>query len=98
MFIDHPITGVGINNFKKLCENEKIYKRLMVNYDCASHPHNTYLQWLAEGGIITFSLFILYLILLSNFLKKNDGNKNNKVIALVLILILFWPIMSAEVL
>ena len=36
-------------------------KNMMVNYDCASHPHNIYIQWLTEGGIIVFILFILYL-------------------------------------
>ena len=38
------------------------YKNMMVNYDCASHPHNIYIQWLTEGGLIVFIfIFILYL-------------------------------------
>ena len=30
---------------------------MMVNYDCASHPHNIYIQWLTEGGLIVFFFF-----------------------------------------
>ena len=70
MFLDNPITGIGINNFKYLCNNNEFYKNMMVNYDCASHPHNIYIQWLTEGGIIVFILFILYLIFLIKFIIK----------------------------
>ena len=66
MFLDNPITGIGINNFKYLCNNNEFYKNMMVNYDCASHPHNIYIQWLTEGGIIVFIFFILYLFFLLN--------------------------------
>ena len=47
----------------------------MVNYNCASHPHNTYMQWLSEGGLLTLSFFILYLIVLIRFIIKNKGDK-----------------------
>ena len=67
MFRDNPITGIGISNFKSLCIKNENYKKLMVNYDCASHPHNTYLQWLTEGGIIIFFLFIIYLFFTKNY-------------------------------
>ena len=57
MFLDNPITGVGISNYQTSCINISEYKQLMINYDCASHPHNLYVQWLSEGGIITFVSF-----------------------------------------
>ncbi len=94
MFIDNPITGIGLNNFKFICETNDFYKKLMVNYDCASHPHNIYIQWLSEGGITVFLIFILYLLFLINFIIKNKGEKNYKIISLIVILIMFWPIMS----
>ena len=62
----------------------------MVNYNCASHPHNTYLQWLTEGGLLTIIFFIFYLIALCSFIIKNKGDKNSRTIALIVILILFW--------
>ena len=66
----------------------------MINYDCASHPHNIYIQWLTEGGIIVFSLFILYLFFLSKFILKNSGDRQYKIISLIILLTMFWPIMS----
>ena len=65
MFKENPITGIGISNFQYACKNFQKYKTVMINYNCASHPHNIYLQWLAEGGLIIFSpfynLFILFI-------------------------------------
>ena len=94
MFKDNIFTGVGINNFKYMCESNTFYKSLIVNYDCASHPHNIYIQWLSEGGIIVFVTFIIYLFFLINFILKNEGEKNYKIISIIVILVMFWPIMS----
>ena len=55
---------------------------------------NTYIQWLTEGGIIVFISFLLYLLTVSNFIIKNNGENKYKIISLILLLILFWPIMS----
>ena len=92
--MDNPITGIGINNYNYLCKNNKLYTKTMINYDCASHPHNIYIQWLTEGGIIVFTLFILYLFFLLEFIWKNSGEREFKIISLIVILTMFWPIMS----
>ncbi len=94
MFIDNPITGIGINNFKYLCNYNELYKNMMINYECASHPHNIYIQWLAEGGLIVFISFILFLFFLVKFIINNTADKKYKIISIVIILIMFWPIMS----
>ena len=94
MFLDNPITGIGINNFKYLCNSNELYNTLMVHYDCASHPHNIYIQWLTEGGIIVFISFILYLYYVSTFILKNNGDRKYKIISIIIILSMFWPIMS----
>ena len=94
MFLDNPITGIGINNFKYLCEIDVLYKKLMVNYNCASHPHNVYIQWLTEGGMIVFISFIVYLYYIVKFIINNTGEKKYKIISLVIIFSMFWPIMS----
>ena len=94
MFLDNPITGIGINNFKYLCNYDELYKNMMINYECASHPHNIYIQWLAEGGLIVFISFILYLFFLVKFVVNNTGDTKYKIISIVIILIMFWPIMS----
>ena len=94
MFLDNPITGIGINNFKYLCNYNELYKNMMINYECASHPHNIYIQWLAEGGLIVFISFIVYLFFLVKFVINNTGDKKYKIISIVIILMMFWPIMS----
>ena len=94
MFTDNPITGIGINNFKYLCNNNTLYKNMMVKYDCASHPHNIYVQWLTEGGLIVFISFLIYLFFLIRFIINNNGETKYKVISFVIIFSMFWPIMS----
>ncbi len=94
MFLDYPITGIGISNFQFACNKFQKYSEIMVNYNCASHPHNTYIQWLTEGGLVVLILFIIYLIFLIKFILNNNGDKKYKIISLVVILILFWPVMS----
>ena len=64
MFLDKPIFGNGPNSFRILCSLDK--------YDvngnaCSTHPHNLYIQLLAETGIFGF-LFIL--VCLSYVLKN----------------------------
>ncbi len=55
MFLDNKILGVGIKNFRNFCSNEK-YE--VSSASCSTHPHNTYIQILAETGIIGF-VFLL---------------------------------------
>ena len=94
MFKDNPLTGVGIGNYQTSCMNITKYNSLMVHYDCASHPHNTYIQWLSEGGFITFFSFILLLNTILYFLIKGSNQNIFKYISIACIIILFWPIMS----
>ena len=94
MFFNNPFTGVGISNYQRACINIPEYKQIMINYNCASHPHNTYIQWLAEGGIITFVSFLFLLFSIFYFLVKGPNRLVFKLIAIASIIILFWPIMS----
>ena len=52
MFKENPFTGVGISNYQFACLNYESYKKQMINYNCASHPHNIYIQIFAETGLI----------------------------------------------
>ena len=94
MFKDNPYTGIGISNYQTACLNIEKYNKLMAIYDCASHPHNTYVQWLSEGGLISFFAFILFLSMVLYIIFSHNNSKNLKFISLACILIMFWPIMS----
>ena len=53
MFLDKPILGHGPKMFRVICKNEKYQVGIK---PCDTHPHNFYIQLLAETGIIGFSL------------------------------------------
>ena len=93
MFKNNIFFGAGLNNFTYLCKNDLKYKKYMKNYSCASHPHNIYVQWLAEAGIFGLIFFIFYLINIFYFLFNKKINEYS-LISIATILILFWPIMS----
>ena len=93
MFKDNVVFGIGLNNFTNLCENNLKYNNLMKNYVCVSHPHNFYIQWLVETGIIGLFLFLTYLLYLFYFILFKNYNKFS-LISIATLLVLFWPVMS----
>ena len=107
MFLDNKILGIGPNNFRKQCD-EKKYKTLAyadsgdnITTSCSTHPHNIFLQLLAETGIIgfslIFSLFISLVIFSLKILFKNDKMKiDNLSISLIGgFIINLFPLMPA---
>ena len=93
MFKDHKFSGIGLNNFTFLCNNEVRYKNILQNYTCTTHPHNIYLQWLVETGIFGLIIFVFYLAYLFYHILKNNYNEYS-LISIATILVIFWPIMS----
>ncbi len=94
MYKNNKIFGIGLNNFKNLCENEIAYNNQLKNIGCVTHPHNYYLQWLVETGPIGLIGFIIYLTLLINYVLRKNSDHELKLISIVVFIILFWPIMS----
>ncbi|MQA65335.1 MAG: hypothetical protein GEU76_05460 [Alphaproteobacteria bacterium] len=52
-----PWAGVGLGNFDMVCEAWE--PELL--YGCLRHPHNIYLEWLAEGGIVGLGGFVAFI-------------------------------------
>jgi O-antigen ligase len=79
IFKSYPIFGVGNKNFREECLNEKYNNKSFtrINERCSTHPHQIYLELLAEHGIFG-SVIILFVIFYSvfksfiNFFKKNN--------------------------
>ena len=66
MFKDKPIFGNGPKLFRLLCNEEeyKIYELQSKtgSLGCSTHPHNTYVQLLAETGLVgTIPIFLLFI-------------------------------------
>ena len=100
MFLDKPLTGHGPKMFRVLCKNKKYAEG---KTPCLTHPHNSYIQLLAETGVIGF-LFLFSLLcyvlqisikqLRSIILKKQEYISDYQVCLLAGILIIVWPITS----
>lgn len=80
MFKDNLLFGQGINSFRDNCFKEK-FRIDEKNSGCSTHPHNIYLQILAETGffgfIFLFSAFIflyfkIFMCIFSIKSKKNS--------------------------
>jgi O-antigen ligase len=51
-----PAVGVGLGNFDMVCE---AWEPELI-YGCLRHPHNIFLEWLAEGGAIGLAGFLAF--------------------------------------
>jgi O-antigen ligase len=72
MFSENPIFGKGVKMFRDFCNKPENY---INETACTTHPHNVFVQILAETGLIgfifIFSLFIIVIkILLTNFYRS----------------------------
>ena len=97
MFLDNKFFGIGPRMFRENCNLEK-YK---ISFEsCSTHPHNTYIQALAEIGLFGFlflvCLFFSFLFYFFKHLKiKIKQNKNYfsdfQLALLSSLLIIIWP-------
>jgi O-antigen ligase len=93
-FFEAPIFGIGTANYRDLCAG------IMVGLDdfrCDNHPHNFYIQFLAETGLVGFVAGVTMIgsIIWATF-KAGLKNRKNVVAAtaFVIPLGLFFPIAS----
>ena len=92
MYKSYFIFGIGLNNFTELCKTDQFINDLE-NIGCVTHPHNFYLQWLVETGPIGIILFIIFIFYLFKHVKNNN-DYTGRLISIITLIIIFWPIMS----
>ena len=89
--------GVGTKNFSQECSN-KIYQKidsLNAESRCTTHPHNIYLELLAENGL--FGIFFFLLIIIKIFYSSIITNNKNNIFfksAISQVTIILWPFIS----
>ncbi len=97
IFLDNKLFGVGPRQFRNECDNYRIGK-----FSCDTHPHNTYMELLSEGGIFAFLVvigvfFLICYISIKHLLFKLFKNKKEvindfEVCLISSILISLWPV------
>ena len=102
MFIDNPLVGQGPKMFRVLCHDIK-FSNEDIN-TCSTHPHNIYMQLLAETGLLGL-LFLLILctsivkLILNHIvllIKKREYLMSDFQICLMACLIMtLWPIIPS---
>ena len=97
MFKDKPFLGHGPRMFREMCKNEKYAVGVS---PCSTHPHNFYIQLLAETGVVGFLflfssfVYVLYCALMqfkSIVFKQKRPFTDYQVCLLAGILISVWP-------
>ena len=101
MYKENKLFGVGNKMFRELCSDKKYFVN---EFSCSTHPHNFYIQILAENGLIGFIFLILFFIFLlfklfKEFISRNFKKiKNFDDISLLILLGIFlnlWPIVPS---
>ena len=96
IFKDNLLFGAGPKSYRKLC-GEDLYG--INRWSCSSHPHNYYIQLLAEVGLVGLSFlftgYILFFVTLVRVLN-NQGlqakQKNFYIVFIGALIINFFPL------
>jgi hypothetical protein len=79
IFLNHPLTGIGLKNFYLECQDIKYVNPNLAanNLRCSTHPHQHHLEILSSIGIFGYLFFIVTFgyFLFKNF-KSSFENKN----------------------
>ena len=98
MFKEKPILGHGPKMFREICNDERYATGIK---PCDTHPHNFYVQLLAETGIVGFSslffclLYVIYAAMkqfISIILSKERPYTDYQICLLAGFFITVWPL------
>ncbi|MDP2699178.1 O-antigen ligase [Thalassospira sp.] len=57
LFTENPVTGIGMGNFGRVCPP---YHAQGLIAECQPHPHNFYIEWLSDTGILGTLPFLVF--------------------------------------
>jgi O-antigen ligase len=78
---DHTIFGVGMHNYQAVCTQDQ-YGPLRIGPEqllrCAGHPHNSYLEWLVDFGVIGLAFYVAFVVAaLGRLVRWARANQDN---------------------
>jgi O-antigen ligase len=100
IFKENILIGSGVKMFRVICE--KRYK-VRIN-SCTTHPHNLFMQFLSETGIVGTFFYVLSLsyvffqiikILKKKFSENGNDNMKGNFFYLIALLISLFPILPS---
>ena len=96
IFLDNPLFGVGIKNFRIESRKEK-YNDSEKHMLGSNHPHELYYEFLSETGIFGFSCFLIFILSSIIFSIKNYLKKRNiyQLSGIIVIIISILPVIPA---
>ena len=98
MFEEKPLLGHGVKSFRKYCGKPENY---VSPHACTTHPHNVYMQLLAETGLLGFLLIFALFVLLSlklirisylSFFNKNYKIDDYKTLIYIFYFVTLFPL------
>ncbi len=109
MYSQNKLFGIGPKLFREFCKNNN-YNKFHVDSEeyelaCNTHPHNTYIQLLAETGIVgAFFIFLSFSLISINFMrfiyKKYFVKKiifdDYQICLLICIFLNLWPLLPSQ--
>jgi O-antigen ligase len=93
IFLDNIWLGIGTANFRPLCP-ELVPMELLSG--CNNHPHNYYVQVLAEVGLLGFFAFsLMYILLIKSCWESRHVENAFAKTAFIIPLAFFFPIQTS---
>ncbi len=93
-----PWIGVGLKNFRLDCRQPDFKPRGPVETWCFMHPHNVYMEWLVEAGLIGLGGFVALLVVLGiellRRLRGHDPTYPLQISAALALVMFLFPFMS----
>ena len=92
--------GVGLKNYRVICDETKFDYSTKMKTLCSTHPHNTIIEIIVETGLIGLILFFSFILFYLAILRERFSNLNifSKPIfygCLVVVIFYLWPIKSS---
>lgn len=98
-----PLVGVGTRMYNEVCvaklgypEDEALFEQ--VSGLCVRHPHNIYLELLAQNGILGLILFMVVLYSIFRIIAAKQLWKIDPLLTTIIsssVIVIFWPLASS---